>query len=204
MRLFPGLRVRSSRGTSSAESLPGEFGQACARNLGGGAVGIMTDDVLVQFFGVDQVGLALLELSGLEHLRRLIRAAGRAAQEQDENHPRKQSVHAAVLSLIGRKAFSLQTVPCPDLLQVAVGDKAASLRGGAFTDAIPWRDNSLTPAARTTAWAREPGSIAEDVGAVLTVRGFQEKCSRGIASQGFHNMGQVLFHLALRYAEELS
>ena len=88
---------------------------------------------------------------------------------------------------------------------VARGQEQASplLSRDVFPDAESWRGNGFTPAARTTAWACEPGSVAEGVRAILTFRGFQQKGSRGIVSQRFYNVREMILHLSLRHAKEL-
>ena len=58
----------------------------------------MTENFFVQFPGVSLVGLALFKLGRLEQLRSLVGTAGGQDQEETQDDPGSDSVHAAVLS----------------------------------------------------------------------------------------------------------
>src|SRR5574340_200060 len=83
---------------SSLLGLVGELCQPCPGGLGGGAVGVTTKDLFVQFLGVGPVVLAFFEPGGFKQLRRLVWAAGRSHQKQWEDNPDRSSVHVAVPS----------------------------------------------------------------------------------------------------------
>lgn len=77
------------------------------------------------------------------------------------------------------------------------------LCGIVFANTVSRGGNGFTTAARAAAGASEPGPFAEGVCAILAFRRFEQECPRGIARQGFDDMRQMVFHLALRHAEQL-
>ena len=77
------------------------------------------------------------------------------------------------------------------------------LRAVFLADAESRGGNGFATATRATAGAGESGPFAEGVRAILTFRRFEQECPRGSARQGFHDVRQMVFHLALRHPEEL-
>ncbi len=77
------------------------------------------------------------------------------------------------------------------------------LCGVVLADTVSRGGNGFATAARAAAGTSESGPFAEDVRAILAFRRFEQKCTRGIAREGFHDVCQMVFHLAFRHAEQL-